>query len=106
MNRIMSDTELKAQVYVRLRQLGYKAQMNVRLPLYSSVKGYKVIVVDVLVRDRDDNILALFYIGRMKARKEIKYKMLKIKIFFILNEDNMNNMIRLFNEYAAKRFYK
>jgi len=98
----MNNAEIKAQAYVRLKALGYKVQMNYRVPLHSGVVGYKVLVVDLVVRDINDNIKALFYIGRIKPRKDSKYKMLKTKIFYIKDEDSINKALEAFKAYSIR----
>jgi len=97
--------ELKAQVYTRLLEMGYNIKMNQRFPLPTRVPGFKVVSLDLVVKDKRGEIKALFYIGKRKGRRVTKYQMLRIKIFYIEEASEVEEVIRKFQLWFIHFLY-
>ncbi len=96
--------EIKAKIFTKLDNLGFKVSIGYRKPLASGVRGFKVVVLDIVVYYGDDPVAA-FYVGDDKPRKLAKYKMAKIKFFKIKDENEIHNIINTFIIWHTKKFY-
>jgi len=92
--------ELKAQVYVALKERGFPVTMSYRV-LLSGVRGYKRVSLDIVYLA--GNVpMAAFYTGPIKERKILKYRMSKIRFFTIESMDKFEEMYGEFISWYLK----
>lgn len=96
--------EAKARTFTKLDALGFKAGLNYRKPLTTMVRGFKVVVLDLVVYQDEIPVVA-FYFGDDKPRKLAKYKLAKMKVFRIKDESEIVNTINDFIVWFTKKYY-
>ena len=99
----MKQTELKATVFVKLRKLGFKVEMNKRVRV-SDFRGYKALNMDIVILDKDWPVLGLM-VGPIKQRKLMKYSMSKIPFLTIEDEEDLEDKLKdIYKRYANSLF--
>lgn len=102
----MSNTNLKwdilAKVMRRLDQMGFTYKVHKRMSVSTRVAGYKVLIVDIVVLDKNEVPMIALFLGPKKQRRILKYKMLRIPVFYFHTNDIENEFEKMVAEYANR----
>jgi len=93
---------IMAKVIRRLDQLAVKYSVNKRVSVSSRVAGYKVLVLDIAILNKNEEVMIGLYIGPKKQRRMIKYKMLRYPVYYFHTEDITNRFEKMIGEYVDR----
>lgn len=96
--------EIKAKVFLKLDSFGFNASLNHRMVLKPMIRGFKVVVLDVVAYYKDQ-VVAAFYVGSDKPRKLAKYRLTKLKYFKVSDEKEIHNVINEFIKWYTQKYY-
>lgn len=100
----MKSDEIKASIFVALKNRGFNVEMNKSIYLPSKVRGYQRVVLDLVFLTQSGDIQAVFYTGKRKDRKLIKHRMAKRKLFEVNTEQDINRTLIEFQEWVITNF--
>lgn len=100
----MKSDEIKASLFVALRNRGFNVEMNKSFYLPSKVRGYQRVVLDLVFLNPSGDIKAVFYTGKRKDRKLLKHRMAKKKLFEVNTDPDINRVIMEFQEWVITHF--
>ena len=99
----MTNSELKAIIFVKLRALGFKVSMNKKISI-SDHRGYKSLNLDIVIMDKDWPVIAIL-VGKPKERKKVKYSMSKLSYVIIEEEaDIPEKLEEVYKRYSNSLF--
>ena len=80
---------LLAKLIVKLDKEKFTYQVNKPHKVTKGVAGYQRVQIDLAVFDTDGNFMGAFYVGPKKNRRMFKYKLLKVPVYYVHEEEDI-----------------
>jgi hypothetical protein len=100
----MQSQELRARLFSELDNMGFPCRLSYRYYLNRPVKGFKVVVLDLAIMDLHGKPIFAFYIGKVKARRIMKYGFTKLPYLKIEDRDSLKDILKEFTGWALSNY--